>query len=70
MTWTLLAGAAGALAAAGTVLALPRSGELPVPLRVSSSRLDEEVRQTADMLRDLGSVRAPLAGSRVRAAAT
>jgi tight adherence protein B len=62
----VLAGAAGALAAVGTVLAMPRPGELPIPLRGLATRLSVEARRTLDMLHDLGSVGAPLEGSYIR----
>src|SRR5829696_6910639 len=66
MTVTLLAGAAGALLATGTVLALPRAAELPFPMRGLVARLVEELRRSMDTLRELGSVGAPLARPRAR----
>ena len=67
MMWTvLLAGAAGALLAGGAILAAPRPRDLPTPLRGLAARLGDEVRRTADTLRDLGSAGTPLPRPRVR----
>jgi tight adherence protein B len=63
---TVLAGAAGALLGAGAVHAMPRPAEVPFPLRGVLARLVDELRRTVDMLREVGSVRAPLPPSRMR----
>ncbi len=66
MTGSLLAGAAGALVAIGAVLVMPRSVELPGPLRSVGMRVGQELTRTTELLRELGSARAPLPRGRVR----
>ena len=66
MTHSLLAGAAGALAAVGAAFVMPRSMDLPGPLRSIATRLGEELGSTMDLLREVGSARAPLPRARVR----
>ncbi len=66
MTAKLLAGAAGALLACGTILALPSPRNLPLPLRDLAARLLDEIARTAGALRELGSVRAPPPRARIR----
>ena len=66
MMRAMLAGAAGALAAAGAVLVVPRSMDLPGPLRSFAARIGEELGSTLDLVREVGSARAPLPRARVR----
>lgn len=62
----LLAGAAGALAAVGTVLVAPRSMDLPGPLRSIAARIWAELGSTLELVREVGFARAPLPRPRVR----
>ncbi len=66
MMASAFAGAAGVLLAFGTILALPRPGELPPSLGRLAVRLGDELRSNVDALRDIGSVRIPLPRSRAR----
>lgn len=66
MIGTFLAGTAGALLAIGAILAVPRSRELPFPLRRLAELLGDAIPRTVGSLRDLGSVAVPLSRSRTR----
>ena len=66
MIATVFAAAAGALLAAGAVLAMPSSAELPVPIRDVVVRSRAELARCAATLRDLGSVTVPLTRARMR----